>query len=167
LFFIDYYNCVLNVYDKNNQSLSRLEIPNENSLLDSIWSKNQFVESDRTDIRIRLHRFNSVFAFDNGLYLLEMCGEKKILNNWIINLERRSALITPISSLFGDFTQKIQKDIFFDSIPGSFDRGIIGVIYNTEKFNLHKAKYPILNDIQFNAVDNPILVFFEFNKHEE
>jgi 6-bladed beta-propeller len=164
LYFITEYDFSLNIYNTVTQTLSRLVLPNNNSQLDSIWNKDNFNEDDRREVKNKIHRFDSIFAFNDRLLLSEFCREKNHHNLWLFDLKKKIAKIFPLACFYGNFKEKVQKDLFFDLIPGSYENGIIGVFDDVEEFNLHKHKYPILKDIQFKADDNPILAFFEFNQ---
>lgn len=57
-----------------------------------------------------------------------------------------------------------QNQLFFSTISGSFENGLIGVFSEAEEFNQNKQGYPVLKGIEFKLEDNPIVAFFEFNK---
>jgi 6-bladed beta-propeller len=163
LFFIDTYDICLNIYNTQTKNLSRLSVPNNNSSLDNIWKKKQFTLKEDQELDNHLHRFENILSIDERILLIEYNNDKNKYHVWLLNLEKREVLIFKWSSLFGSSREKVKTDLYINRIPGSYKNGIIGVLDNVEEFNLHKAKYPILKDIEFKADDNPILVFFEFS----
>jgi hypothetical protein len=162
LFFIELYDLCLHIYDTQTKKLSRLSIPNNNSRLDDFWKKKQFTRKDDRELNTHLHRFGDILTMNERVLLIEDYNAEEIYRVWLLNLEKQEALIFNQSSLYGDFRVKVKTDLHIDRIPGSYEKGIIGVLDDVEEFNLHKAKYPTLKDIQFKADDNPILIFFEF-----
>jgi hypothetical protein len=161
LYFIDYYDPTLKIYDSSAKRLIQLQIPNKNSVLDKIWQKSRINDNDDKKILSQLHRFNSIKIVDNRILLMEINRANKTYRSWLLNLTAREVHIFDRSVLFGDYRIEDKPDIYFNRVPGTYDNGIIGVMDDVENFDLHKNKYPLLKDIQFKADDNPILVFFE------
>jgi 6-bladed beta-propeller protein len=164
LYYLDYYDPNLNIYNSESKRLQQLQIPNENSKLDKTWGKKKITQDDDMVIHKTIHRFVDIFSISDRILLSEFCIEKNIFNLWLLNLEKKEILIFPKKNLLGENAVKLQKDLFFNRIPGSFENGIVGAFDDVEEFNLYKYKYPTLKDIEFKADDNPILVFFEFNQ---
>ena len=160
LYFIDVYDFKLNIFNQKSKEMSCLKIPNENKSLDNIWGKKRFNEKDRTEIKNRIHRFASIFNFNNNLLLYEFYRPKEIFDFWLLNLKRKKAIIFPYSDM-----ELYMKQLFF-SISGSYDKGVILVINGIEELNKYKEYFPVLKDIEFRTEDNPILALFEFNKFE-
>lgn len=157
LYFIGNYSFNLYEYDPKFSTLNCLEIPSENSTLNSIWEKKNLSESDYGEIKKRLHRFNFIYGFRDGLFLLEFCAEKRIFDYWVFNLGRRKAKV------FKYAAEYFKNNLFFNKFVGSGDGCIIGVFNDNENFNTYKDNFPELKDIEFNIEDNPILAFFEFD----
>lgn len=165
LYFAERYDFILNIYDSSTQQLSQLKIPNNNKVLDTVWTKTNFNENDRMDIMKRLRRFKSVFPLNNGLFLEEFCWGEKIYNLWRLNIDKKEAIIVSADCFVKYMEQKDQDQLFFSSMPGTTDTELIGVFSDSEEFNKYKANYPILKDVDFQMDDNPILAFFQFNDH--
>lgn len=166
LFFLDNYDLKLNRYDTRHKELSALLLPNDNASLDSVWRKKSLSENDYREIRTSIHRFSDVYCIKDTVFTFEVCREKDIYNVWLINLVKKEALVFSLSSLYGDYDLKFQKDLFFDQIAGAYKDEVIGVFDNVEEFNHYKKDYPLLKDMEFNVEDNPILTFFEFHEVE-
>ncbi len=164
LYYIDFFDPCLNVYNTKTHELVHLPIPNNNSKLDKFWKKKYFTQKDDEKVLTILHRFDNIFIVGKKIFLSEVNYDKTLFQIWLLDLEKKETLIFNQSSLFGDYQLKIKQDLYFNSISGSYDKGIIGVVNNKDNFNLHKNKYLILKDIEFKAEDNPILIFFEFNR---
>jgi len=160
LYFIDVYDFKLNIFNQKSKEMSCLKIPNENKSLDNIWGNKRFNEKDRTEIKNRIHRFASIFNFNNNLLLYEFYRPKEIFDFWLLNLKRKKAIIFPYSDM-----ELYMKQLFF-SISGSYDKGVILVINGIEELNKYKEYFPVLKNIEFRTEDNPILALFEFNKFE-
>jgi len=162
LYFIDVYDFKLNIFNQKSKEMSCLKIPNKNKRLDNIWKKNQryLSEKDMDKVKNKIHRFDSIFSFNDNLLLAEYCKYKKIFDFWLLNLKTKKASIFPYSDM-----ELYIKQLFF-SISGSYDKGVILVINDIEELNKYKEYFPVLNDIEFSIEDNPILVLFEFNKFE-
>ncbi len=158
LAFIDYYDLKLQIYNPKALDLSIIKIPNENNNLDSIWGKKNFSEDDRTIIKKKLHRFNSIFGFNNSFSLFEICKEKNIYNAWLLNLKDKKIKIFSYDSL-DDYTKKM-----FYGVKGCYDKGIIFELYcyDEKEFNKYQKKIPLLKNFRFNMDDNPFLVKYEF-----
>ena len=159
LFFIDIYDLALTIYSVKEKRLIRLKIPNENYQLDEIWKKSHFIETDRDEIAKRIHRFELIYAMDEKLFLWEHWQLKGIYDYWLLDLKKRKALVLTYPG-----PEYFKENLFFDRIVGGYDKGIICVYDDVEKFNKHKNEFPILKDVSFSMEDNPILVFFEFNE---
>lgn len=164
LYFLDYYDLNLNIYDTKTKHLSQLQIPNSNHRLDTIWNKKRLSQEDEKEIHHLIHRFNMVFCFGESILLFEKLVEKEIFRSWLLNLTKKEVVVFNKENLYGINGAKAQKDLFFDRIPGSYDKGIIAAFDDAEDFMAHRDKDPKLKAIQFKADDNPILVFFEFDK---
>ncbi len=162
LYFIDVYDFKLNIFNQKSKEMSSLQIPNENKNLDNIWKKNQrhLSEKDMDKVKNKIHRFASIFSFNNNLFLYEYCKYKEIFDFWLLNLKTKKAIIFPYSDM-----KLYIKQLFF-SISGSYDKGVILVINGIEELNKYKEYFPVLKNIEFSIEDNPILAFFEFNKFE-
>ena len=139
--------------------MSCLKIPNENKSLDNIWEKRRLNEKDMDKIKNKIHRFNWIFSFNDNLLLSEYNKENKIFDFWLLNLKTKKAIIFPYPG-----PEFISKNLFFNRIVGSYDKGIIGVFNCIEKFNKYKKDFPVLKNIEFSIEDNPILALFEFNQ---
>ncbi len=161
LSFIDIYDFSLQILNTKSKKIYQLQIPNENASLNVIWKKRRLTEKNKTEIKKRIHRYNFIFGYKDGLFLNEYCKGKKIYDYWILNLEKKKAIIFPYPG-----QEFLKKNLFFDRIVGSYEKGIIGVFNDDEKFNKYKKDFPALKYIEFNIEDNPILAFFEFNKIE-
>ena len=167
LCFIDIYDLKLNIFNPKNNEIYFLSIPNENYNLDLIWKKRKLIEKDYKEIRTRIHRFNLIFGMKDRIFLKESCVEKNIYYNaWILNLEKRKAIIFPYLKICRYSDKEILPNICFNFIAGSYNKGVIGVFDSVERFNKYKRDFPALKDIEFNIEDNPILALFEFNKIE-
>lgn len=164
LYFIDNYNLNLNIYNTETKHLSQLQIPNNNSQLDPVWEKKRLSQEDENRIHQLIHRFNNILCFSDTVFLFESFIEEKIFRIWLLNLEKKEVVIFNRENLFGLNGAKVQKDLFFDRISGSYNKGIIAAFDDAEDFMSHRDNYPKLRDINFKADDNPILVFFEFDK---
>jgi hypothetical protein len=162
LYFIEHYNPKLNIYDIDKKEISQITVPNDNTSLDSTWNKKQFIEDDRKKLSNEVHRFLSVHGMGNGVYLLEMCINKNIFYSRVFNIDKRTITTFPYSALLGSGNEK--QALYFNHIIGSFDKGIIAVFNDSLTFNKYKKNYLKLENIQFKADDNPIIVFFEFNQ---
>jgi hypothetical protein len=157
LYFIDCYDFRLLEYDPKFQDFSCLKIPSDNSELDSIWGKKVLTENEYREIKKRVHRFNHVYGFKDGLFLFAYCQEKRIFDHWVLNLEKRKAIVYKYSAEY------LKNNLFFNHFAGEYDDGVIGVFNDHERFNKYKDKYPAFRDVDYRVDDNPILVFFEFN----
>ena len=164
LYFLDYYEFNLNIYETQTRELVSLPIPNKNSELEATWSKKRLTRDDELRIQDKLHHFDGIYNLGNRLLLYEFHGEKKIWNAWLLDLKKREAIIFKRNCLYGDYRVKVQKDLYFNRVPGSYENGIIGAFDDERRFNSHKHNFPLLKDIELNLDDNPILVFFEFNR---
>jgi len=162
LSFIDIYDFRLQIFNPKSKKIYQLQIPNENANLDVIWEKRSLTEKDKTEIKKRIHRFNFIFAYNDGLFLNEYCIGKKIYDYWILNLEKKKAIIFH----YYPSSEFLAKNFFFDRIVGSYEKGVIGVFNDDERFNKYKEDFPALKDIEFTIEDNPILALFEFDKFE-
>jgi len=160
LYFIDVYDFKLNIFNQKSHKMSCLRIPNKNKSLDNIWNKRRFNEKDMDKVKNKIHRFASIFSFNNNLFLYEYCKYKKIFDFWLLNLRTKKAIIFPYSDM-----ELYIKQLFF-SISGSYDKGVILVINGIEELNKYKEYFPVLKNIEFTIEDNPILALFEFNKFE-
>lgn len=164
LYFIDNYEFNLNIYDTETRKTIRLPIPNNNAVLDKIWSKKRISQADKKEIHTHLHHFISIMSVEDRLMLIESHRASKIHRGWLLNLNKKEVHMFNLSCLYGDYRVEDKPDLFFHRIFGTFDKRIIGDFNNTEIFNRYKHKYPLLKDIQFMPEDNPILVFFEFHE---
>lgn len=164
LFFLDYYDLTINIYDTVSQELLRLPFPCDNTKLEKTWQKKHFTQEDDQEILTYLHRFNDIFYFDGRLLLFEIHNASNTYNIWLLDLEKKEARVFKQSSLLGDFQVKEKQGLYFNRVAGVFEKGIICVFDDVENFNRYKAGFPETKDIEFNAEDNPILVFFEFKK---
>jgi 6-bladed beta-propeller protein len=162
LYFLENYDPAINIYNTNTKEIKRFQVPNDNGRLDVILGKKQLTQKDHEEIMNVVHHFISIISVGDKLLLSESCREKEISSFWLMDFEKKQAVIFPGTSLFGDYKKKVQDDLFFDLYSGYNGNGIIGVFRYPEKFNLHKKNQPFLKDIPFNNDDNPILVFFEF-----
>jgi hypothetical protein len=159
LFYLKNYDLSVNAYNTKTGELLRLNFPNNNADLETIWEKKQFNETDRKKIRMGIHRFEMIHALENGLFLTELCRGKNIMNCWVLDFEKRTITVFPYSSLLFGSEQKL----YFNMIAVSIGNSLLGVFDNSEKFNRYKENYPALKDIEFKTEDNPILAFIEFN----
>lgn len=166
LYFIDIYDLKLNIFNPAALSISNLNIPNENAKLDSLWKKERLSMKDENKLGFDLHRFELVYAFNKGLLLHENCKTKGISKFWLLNLEKRRAIIFPYSNICKYSDKETTESLFFNYIAGSYDQGVIGVFDSVERFNKYKKDFPALKDIEFTIEDNPILALFEFDKFE-
>jgi len=158
LFYIDIYDLGLNKFNPGDEKLIKLKIPNDNENLNDIWEKRHLQEKDRIEIKKKTHRFISILSMEEKLFLTESCPYKRIFNYWLLDLDKRKALILTYPG-----PEYFEKALFFDRIVGAYDRGLICVFNNSEKFNKYKSEFPALENIEFAVEDNPILVLFEFN----
>ena len=117
LYFLDYYEFNLNSYETQIRELVSLPIPNNNSAIDRIWSKKRLTRDDEDRISKMLHRFDGIFSLDNRLLLYESHWEKKLWNAWLLDLEKKEAIIFKRDCLYGDYRVKVQKDLYFNRIP--------------------------------------------------
>jgi hypothetical protein len=161
LYFIDYYDIKLLEYDPKYQAISCLKIPSDNFELNAIWGKKVLSENDYREIKKRVHRFNYVYGFKDGLLLLAYCAEKRIFDYWVLNLEKRKAIVYKYSAEY------FKDNLFFDTFAGGYDSGVIAAFNDHDKFNKYKDKYPVFRNIEYRIEDNPILVFFEFNNSSQ
>lgn len=162
LYFIDYYDLNLNIYDTQARTLTKLSIPNSNYKLNELWEKKRLSLSDCDQLAISIHRFDDIFSFDNQLFLYELCVNKEIFRLWRVNLDKKEILIFNSESFFGVSSKGEKNGLFFNRISGSYPKGVIGAFTDAEKFNKYKANYPILKDVAFQLDDNPILAFYQF-----
>lgn len=165
LYITDYYDLGFSVYDVNTRNISRLTVPSQNRVLDSVWSKKNFTETERTKIKQGLHSFIGIFSAEDYLLLFENCDEKRSYHIWQVNLKEKEVHIYPLYNCFyQDEAIKEQPILFFSRIVGTSGNAMIAMFADPEEFNKNKKDYPILRDISFQVEDNPILVFVEFNK---
>ncbi len=164
LYFTDSYDLGLNTYDLTTQKISHLRIPNNNSVLDSVWEKKHFIEADMTEIKKRLNFFSIIFPMENNLILSENHREKKVFDLWRLNLEKKEAIIYSNFCFYKKKEGKEKKQLFFSQIAGTDKNTVIAVFFDPEDFNKYKNDYPALKDIEFKFDDNPILAFYEFNE---
>lgn len=158
LVFSDHYDLRLRLYNPLEKPIVQLQLPNENFKLNTLWEKKNFVENDLTEIKKNLHRFNMVLGSGDYLFLVEDCRSKNVYNYWVIDLTKKKALVFKYTD-----PAFFENNLFFSVIVGSYEKGIIGVFNDPEKFNKHKKDYRVLQDIEFTNEDNPLLFFFEFN----
>ncbi len=159
LFYIDNYDFRLQMYDPQKNTLIKLDIPNGNKDLESIWNKGNFTEADRTEIKNKINRFSSIYAVENTLFLTERCKSRKIFNYWLLNLEKRKAIIFSYN-----WDEWAAGKLFSLRIIGSYDKGFIVSFLDPDELNWHKKDYPFLKDIEMAMEDNPLLVYLEFDK---
>jgi hypothetical protein len=161
--FIDYYDFKIQIYDTVLKEICSIEIPNDNKNYEKIWNKKRFIEDDRTEIKKKLHRFNSISGFKNSLLLFETCREKRIDNFWLLNLKTNKIKIFNYGSSIDGLSQ-----VYWNSVNGTYRNGVIVELYfNDEKeFNVYKKSIPLLKNYKFNMDDNALLGFFEFNNFQ-
>jgi hypothetical protein len=162
LIYIDHYDLNINIFDTETKNMKRLSVPNDNSLLDVVWAKKRIDDAADKRISSQLHRFDNIFAFQDRLLLFEYCRGKEIWNAWLMNLRKKELFVFDCTGIYGDPKLKVPKDLYFDRIPGSYNRGIIGVFSDAESFKNHKSNFPLLKNESFEIDENPIIVFYEF-----
>ncbi len=163
LYYINHYSLALNIYNTKTQRTARLKFPDRNNSSDSLWKKKTLSIDDEQEISNNLHRFLNIKSFNHHLFLFEICNKQRLYNVRLVNLQQKKTITFSRSCLTG---QKTANDLYFYMIPGSFEKGIIGVFNDVEKFNLYKNRYPLLKEMQFNADENPVLTFFEFHNFD-
>ncbi len=160
--FTDVYDLAINIYDPKSKVCQRINFPSENDKLASVWNKRHFTEADRSTIRDNIHRFNDVFSIRETIYLTEIIRNKKEVNFWLLDLGRKYIEVYPLLDLIGD-GKKATASIRFDYIVGAYNRGLIFVIDDVNKFEQIRKQFPQFANIQFGNNDNPMLVFYRLD----
>ncbi len=158
LYYISQYDFKLKIFDPQSGALNQLIIPNENDRLDVTWGKKNFIEEDRDEIKDKLHRFQSIYALDGKLFLVEYCKEKRIFDFWLLDLSKKKIVIFPYSGI----GPQVKGLLFWNR--GS-DKGNMIVSMNCnnkEDFAKYQTAFPPLQKMEFNLDDNPVLLFFKF-----
>lgn len=161
--FTDVYDLAINIYDPKSKVCQRIEFPNENEKIASVWNKDRFSEADRSTVRDNIHRFNSVYSLRETIYLTEIIRNKKEVNFWLLDLGKKIIDVYPLFDLIGDDT-KATASIRFDYIIGAYDKGLIFVIDDKNKFEQIIKQFPQFMNTQFSNNDNPMLVFYCLNE---
>lgn len=161
LLFSSYYDLELTRYNRKSQVIEHMVVPDYNSILKQTWAKQRFNETDRREIRNRIHRFQITLGLEKGVLLLEVCRAKNVYNLWLLNLDKMETTIFPYSCMIGDFNKNKQDNLFFSLIPGTYKNQVIGVFDSSEEFDRYKHRFPLLKDIHFKTDDNPVIAFFE------
>ena len=163
LVFTDVYDLAINIYDPKSKVCQRIRFPSENDKLASVWNKSRFSEADRSMIRDNIHRFNAVYSIRETIYLTEIIRNKKEVNFWLLDLGQKKIEVYPLFDLIGD-DRKAAASIRFDYIVGAYNRGLIFVIDDINKFEQIRKQFPQFMNIQFVNNDNPMLVFYRLNE---
>ena len=161
--FTDVYDLALNIYDPKSRVCQRIEFPNENEKIASVWNKGRFSEADRSTVRENIHRFNEVYSFRETVYLTELVRSKKEVNFWLLDLGQKKIDVYPLLDLIGN-AKKATDSIRFDNIIGTYDNGLIFIIDDENKFENIKKQFPQFQSIQFSMNDNPMLIYFRLNE---
>jgi len=162
LYFVDAYDLVFSKYDIEKKALIRFLFSNRNNRLENVWSKFRLTEDDRTEIKLKLHRFNYILYYIDHLFVDEVNRESDIYKFWLIDLRKRIIEKYSYFKLINNPNDP-QDHLNFDYIAGSYSNGLILVIDDNERFNKYKNQIKELQNIEFTFNDNPLVVFFNLN----
>lgn len=157
LYFLDFYDLSYWKYNTKDNTLTKFLFSNKNTRLENIWNKSNLTESDRTEIKLKLHRFNDILYFNNNLFLTETCRESDTHNFWLIDLENHSIDKYSYFKLINSATES-QDFITFDYIAGAYSNGLILVFDDNERFNKYRDQKKEFQNIEFNLMDNPLII---------
>jgi len=162
IIFTDIYDLAFNIYDPRADQTQRIVFPNDNERLDSVWKRGHLVEDDRSHIRDNIHRFNDVYSFDGIVYLTEINRKRNEVNFWLMDIDHKKIVVFPLLDVIGTAT-RTSASIRFDTIVGTYEKGLVFVVEDEEKIQKIREQYPQFKNVRFGANDNPALVFFRVN----
>jgi len=159
LFVSQRFDFGLTIYDDSHQAQAYLPFPNYNDAFPDLWKVKPKTDGDIQKMVTRLHRAVAIYAYDEGLFLLETNAERGIL---------RANLLDPQENQMYRFQdlQLFNPDNTFlplNKIVGAYERGIIGVLDNPDLLEKHRSQYPGLTNIKVTVESNPILVLLDLN----
>jgi hypothetical protein len=159
---LEIYDLGLNIFHPGTRNLRAISFGERNSIIDGVFRKNSLSVEDRTQIKRELHRFGTVLAFRDILYLFEVCKGENLYKFWLFDFKAGRIQAYPYFKLFRDVENK-NEDKFFSYPVGAYADGLIIAVTNQDGFAKAKSRYPELSGIEFGPNDNPLLVFFRFN----
>jgi hypothetical protein len=159
---LEIYDLGLNIFHPGTRNIRAIRFGERNSMVDGVFRKNELSEEDRTQIKRDLHRFGTVLAFRDTLYLFEGCKGDDLYKFWLFDFKAGRIRAYPYFQLFRDVENK-NEDKFFSYPVGAYADGLIIAVTNPDSFAKAKSRYPELSGIEFGLNDNPLLVFFRFN----
>ena len=152
LFFTGIYEFSLNICRPSDGGNDKLVFGAQDREFESIWEKPSLTEEDRTAIRNHVKMFNGIYSFGTALCLIAMDRSKKDVSLWLVDVRRKSMETYPWGMFVG-------PDAPFSYLAGSYDRGLVFVIADEEKFVRFKERFPQYKNLEFGANSNPALVF--------
>ena len=165
LYVSEPYDLSLTVYKKGVGATARYRLPNDNHKLDSTWRNFIRTDANVQKIGMGLHRIENLHAFNGWLHFQELGQGGGIFRVNLLDPERH--VIYRFQGARPVLAGPTAAYLSMDAIAGHFQKGIIGVLYDPEKFDRHKHRYPLMAHLNFKDTDNPLLLFFEYHKPEK
>ncbi len=162
IYVTDYYDYRVTAYDPDGNPLAVFEFDNHNAELASLWQRDrtELTSDDRTTLVQGVHRIQTLLGFGDGLYMFESNLKRGILRYSMFSPERDTLYQYPNLKLV--FTGEGDGDYFaIDKIAGSYDRGLLGIVDDPERIERYRDRYPILEGVEYEVTENPIVLFFK------
>ena len=160
LYVAERFDFGLTLYDLEHRPQAYFPFPNQNQANGDRWQVKPKTDWDLQQMVMGLHRTHAIYAFDEGLFVLEIHGQRRIF---------RANLLDPAQQVMFRFDElplfRTENDAFLPpgKIVGAYERGIIGVLDNPELFERHRSNYPGLDKLSYSIESNPILLFLDLN----
>lgn len=164
LFVGEPFQGAFSIYEPGLSRGRKCLLPSENdaTALASAWQGFD-PRNDASAQRIgkQIHRLENLHTFAGMLHFTEIARGGEIFRTNVYDPEQNILYRFGPAKLIMPGPNTI--DLGLDAIVGSDAQGIIGVLYDPEKFERYKHSYPALQQHSFADTDNPLLLFFQYH----
>ena len=162
LLYGDVYDLALTMHDPIKDRNTRWTFSDENRKFAAAWKKPELDEDDRTTIKKNIRRFESIYASESKIYLIETKRDESGINLWVVDPADKSIAVFPYLELIGSREQK-SSALRFDYLAGAYQNGMVFVIEDEKKFKAVQDRYPQFRDLKFGLNENPALIYIRFD----
>lgn len=166
LFVTAIYELKIDEFDVGGRHRRRFFLPSFNNVdFDPIWRPDsETLIQKRSALREGLHRFDMILAFRKGILVREQSIKRDIWRWHVLTpSDGRLYSLNRLRLLIGEpkIADKDVTGVVGDGIVGTYENGIILAIADHKRVQSYVTTRPEFAGIEFNPLDNPLLVFLE------
>ncbi len=123
-------------------------------------SRHELTDADRTAMRRSVHRIRTMAVVGDRLFLVEDDNRQEPVAITLGFLDLEEVVLHRYPGLRPVSRQATPDRLTFDGVPGTWDRGLLGIVDDPEKLALLGERYPRFSDLRYDSADNPLVVYF-------